>query len=68
LKTFTTSRKYDDGFEFGFSAIGDTLTVFANRKPIAQMRDSTYKEGQLGMGTWQGAALFRDVEVQILKK
>ena len=68
LKSYTTPLSYRNGFELGFAAIGDVLTVFVNRQPIMEVRDSMFKEGKSRLSASAGTSLFRDVEIQILKK
>jgi len=68
VKKHSTAESYDGGFELGFSTIGDVLTVFVNRRQIIQVRDSSLAHGQPRLSACKGTSLFRDVEIQILKK
>jgi outer membrane biosynthesis protein TonB len=45
-------------FEMGFSVVGNTLTVFANRQPVLQAKDAAFTEGMAGIGTDYANGLF----------
>ena len=56
-------------FDFGFSAVGDSLTAFANGRPVLQAKDAAFSEGAVGIGTSQTDNLyFADVAMQIPNK
>ncbi len=68
LKKYSAPHNYNQGFEFAFAAVGDTLTILINRQPVMEVRDPTFTEGSPGLSACKGTSLFRDVEIQILKK
>ena len=59
---------FEDFFEFAFSAIGDTLTIYADGKLIGEVRDSDYRGGSLLIAAVRGRSLFQNVEIMILDK
>jgi serine/threonine protein kinase len=60
--------KYDDYFEFAFSAVGETLTIYADGKRIGEIRDPQHRQGFLRIGAHRGRAIFEDIEIMILDK
>ena len=55
-------------FEMSFAVAGNTLTVFINRQPVAQAKDTALTEGMVGIGTDNADGLFfTDVELLIPK-
>jgi hypothetical protein len=55
----------DDYFEMSCSAIGDMLSISVNGKRVLEMRDSTYTEGVVSLGSWQSTVYFKEIEVKI---
>ncbi len=68
LKVDTSPRPHDDWFEFGFTAVGDALTLSVDGQPVVQVREPTYAPGRLAIGAYNGAGLFSDVELLIPNK
>jgi len=68
LKQWHAPTNFDDYFEFAFSAVGETLTVYADGKRIGEIRDPDYRLGYLRIGATGGRSLFQDVEIMILDK
>jgi serine/threonine protein kinase len=60
------STDFDDDFELAFSAVGETLTVYADGKRIGAVRDPDYRMGSLSINAKSGRSLFQDVEIMIL--
>ena len=55
-------------FEMSFAAAGNTLTVFLNRQPVAQAKDTALPDGMVGIGTDNADGLyFTDIELVIPK-
>ena len=67
LKDGDAPQACDDFFDFRFSAIGDTLTLYVDNQPIVEVRDSSYAMGTVGVGG-SGSGLFADVELFIPTK
>jgi serine/threonine protein kinase/formylglycine-generating enzyme required for sulfatase activity len=59
---------FDDYFEFAFSAVGETLTIYADGKRIGKVRDPDYRMGAIAIGALGGRSLFQNVEIMILDK
>jgi serine/threonine protein kinase len=59
---------YDGYFEFAFSAVGETLTIYADGNRIGDVRDPDYRLGSLRIGARRGQSVFKDVEIMILDK
>jgi serine/threonine protein kinase/tetratricopeptide (TPR) repeat protein len=68
LGQWHTPSNFDDYFEFAFSAVGETLTVYADGKRVGEVRDADYRRGSLGISALRGRSLFQDVEIMILDK
>ena len=62
IKTAEPPRSGDNLTEVGFSAVGDTLTLFLDGRPMLQTRDSSYTQGTASVGG-AGTNLFTDVEM-----
>jgi hypothetical protein len=67
LKSGNSPQACDGFFEFGFSAIGDTLTLFVNGQPVVQTRDTSHTEGIVQVGG-VGSGVFTDIELFIPSK
>ena len=67
LKSGQSPLSCDDFFDFGFSAMGDTLTLFVNGQPLLQTRDSSHAAGTVQVGG-VGSGLFTDVAMFIPTK
>jgi hypothetical protein len=67
--TLPRPRKTGDAqFEFGFSAVGNVLTVFINQQPRLTANDATLSQGIVGIGTLRTNNLyFSDVAMLIPK-
>ena len=63
-----TAKKYEDFVELEFAAIGDALTVSVDGESILEVKDSTLTRGGVKLSATSGKALFRDIEVKVLKK
>ena len=68
LGQWHTPNRFDDVFEFAFSAVGETLTIYVNGKRIGEARDTDYRRGGLSIGALRGRSLFQNVEIMILDK
>ena len=56
-------------FEFGFSAVGDTLTAVVNGRPALQAKDAAFSEGTVGIGTGRSNNVyFTDLVILIPNK
>ena len=58
----------NDFFDFQFSAVGDTLTLSVDGKPLLVTHDSTLTAGTVGIGATLGSGLFTDVAMFIPTK
>ena len=57
----------DDGFvEMTFAAIGNRLTTYINGKQYSEATDSRYAKGIIGLGSFKGSSLFKDMQVMLL--
>jgi hypothetical protein len=60
-------QSYDDFFDFQFSAVGDTLTLFANGQQLLRIQDSSHTGGNVGIGAL-GSGSFTDAALFIPSK
>ncbi len=68
LRQWHTPTNFDDYFEFAFSAVGETLTVYVDGKRTGEARDADYRLGSLSIQALRGRSLFQNVEIMILDK
>jgi hypothetical protein len=60
---------YRDFIQLSIAAIGDTLTLKVNGKPLLQARDANFTAGDICIGAWNDCrASFKDFEVFIKNK
>jgi hypothetical protein len=66
LDSATTSQNVSGAFELTFSAIGNTLTVYAGREKVLQVRDGALRAGEPVLAV-DGTAksLFKNVQIRI---
>ena len=68
LGQWHTPTSFDDYFELAFSAVGETLTIYADGTRIGDVRDPDYRAGSLQIRVRGGRSLFQNVEIMILDK
>jgi hypothetical protein len=70
LGSVPIARNYGEAvFEMGFTATGNTLTLFLNRQALLQAKDATFTKGIVGIGTDDSWGLYvSDVEILIPSK
>ncbi len=64
MGTAFAPQSYRDFFDFRFTAVGDSLTVFANDQLLMHLHDTAHSAGYVGIGAL-GAGSFRDISVFI---
>src|SRR5262249_23673018 len=68
LKECPAPQVYPDFFQLSLAAVGDTLTLQVNGKPLLQARDANFAAGDIGIGAWNSCrASFKDLEVFKMK-
>jgi serine/threonine protein kinase len=67
LKSAPVTVAADQPLALEFSAVGNVLTVLLNGKPAIEVQDSTHTYGAPGLAATDGATVFRDVDVKVVR-
>jgi formylglycine-generating enzyme required for sulfatase activity len=67
LKSAPVTVAADQPLALEFSAVGNVLTVSLNGKPAIEVKDSTHSYGSPGLAATDGATVFRDVDVKVVR-
>ncbi|QZY55299.1 family 16 glycoside hydrolase [Crassaminicella profunda] len=68
LKRFDTNLNAQEPNKLRVKAVGPYFTVYVNGKELGTITDHTYKEGKVGLRTWDGTVYYYSIAVKDLSK